>query len=441
MTARRALPVALLCGVLMLLAAAPVSAQDPSEAPATQLRMAIDRVLAEHAFLIVQVMRTGLSGGAEFAAAGDALDENTGELVAAIEGIYGQDAADAVDEQWRNHIAFIVDYARALDDNDTSAANLATSQLQEYVTDFSALLAGAAQLPKDAVEGLINEHVEQLQQVASFEGAQFGEAYPAIRETYEHMFMIGDGLASGIVAQFPDRFSGRFSAFSRATDLRLDLNRLLGEHTELAALAMRASLTDAPDEAAASEALEANTAELQAAIATIYGEAAGTAFGTRWRSHTDLYLDYVAATKASNSTAQATALRGLRNYRSSFTAFLVSANPLLSAVEFEGLIAEHTDQLVEEADRFAEGDFDAAYATGRDAFAHSGVLADYLAHAIADQFPDLFPDTAARDRGPDRWVVGVLTLLAAVLVWALASSAVPGCGAVRRRVSGRPPRA
>lgn len=423
MNARRALPVALLCGVLILTVAAPVAAQDPPpDAPATQLRLAIARVLAEHAFLSVQVIRTGLSGGAEFAAAGDALDENTGELVAAIEGIYGQDAADDFDAQWRTHIAYLVDYARALDDNDTAAATLASSQLQEYVTDFSALLAGAAQLPKAAVEGLINEHVEQLQQVASFERAQFGEAYPAIRETYEHMFMIGDGLASGIVAQFPDRFSGRFSAFSRATDLRLDLNRLLGEHTELAALAMRASLSDAPDAAAASDALEGNTAELQAAIATIYGEEAGTAFGTRWRNHTDLYLDYVAATKASNSTAQAAALRGLRNYRSSFTAFLVQANPLLSAAEFEGLLAEHTDELVAEADQFAEGDYAAAYATGRDAFHHSGVMGDYLARAIADQFPDLFPDTAVRESGPDLRLVGALLLLAALPLWALTSS-------------------
>jgi len=434
MRLQRALPIGLLCGVLIMTVATPAAAQDPpADPPATQLRMAIDRVLAEHAFLIVQVMRTGLSGGAEFTAAGDALDENTTELVAAIEGIYGEDAADAVDEQWRNHIAFIVDYARALDDNDTSAANLATSQLQEYVTDFSALLAGAAQLPKAAVEGLINEHVEQLQQVASFEGAQFGRAYPAIRETYEHMFMIGDGLASGIVAQFPDRFTGRFSAFSRATDLRLDLNRLLGEHTELAALAMRASLTDAPDTAAASAALEENTAELQAAIATIYGEAAGTAFGTRWRNHTDLYLDYVAATKASNSTAQAAALRGLRSYRSSFTAFLVQANPLLSAATFEDLIAEHTDQLVAEADQFAEGDYAAAYATGRDAFHHSGVLGDYLAHAIADQFPDLFPDTAVREGGPDLPLLAALLLTAVGAMWAVTSSwARPGGAAPRR---------
>jgi hypothetical protein len=421
MRLQRALPIGLLCGVLTFSLAAPASAQDPADTPATQLRMAFDRVLAEHAFLIVQVMRTGLSGGAEFTAAGDALDENTEELVAAIESIYGQDAADAVDEQWRNHIAFIVDYARALDDNDTSAANLANSQLQVYVTDFSALLAGAAQLPKAAVEGLINEHIEQLQQVASFESADFGEAYPAIRDTYEHMFMIGDGLAGGIVALFPDRFPGRFSAFSRATDLRVTLNRLLGEHTELAALAMRAGLTDAPDEAAAGEALDENTAELQAAITTIYGAAAGTAFATRWRSHTDLYLDYVAATKASNTTAQATALRGLRNYRSSFTAFLVEANPLLSAAEFEDLLADHTDQLVEEVDQFAEGDFAAAYATGRDAFHHSGVLGDYLATAIADQFPDLFPNTAARESVPDVRLIGVWLLLAVVPLLGLAS--------------------
>jgi hypothetical protein len=203
---------------------------------------------------------------------------------------------------------------------------------------------------------------------------------------------------------------------------------------------MRASLTDAPDEGAAGDALEENTADLEGAIATIYGDAAGTAFATRWRNHTDLYLDYVAATKANNSTAQATALRGLRSYRSTFTAFLVQANPLLSAEEFEDLIAEHTDQLVEETDQFAEGDFAAAYATGREAFHHSGVLGDYLARAIADQFPDLFPNTAIRESVPDVRLIGVLLLLAVLSLWGLASRSRRG-GAGPRRGSAPPRRA
>jgi hypothetical protein len=420
MRTQRALSIGVLSAILIMGLIGPTAAEDtPVDAPATQLRVAIDRVLAEHAFLIIQTMRTGLTPGPEFTAAGDALDEDTNELVTAIENVYGPAAAAAVGEQWRNHIAYIVDYARALAAGDTAAAQLADSQLQQYVTAFSALLAGAAHLPEDAVRGLINEHIEQLQQIASFQAANFGQAYPGIRATYDHMFMIGDGLAAAISDEFPDRFPGSLFASSPATDLRLQLNRLLGEDAELAGLAMRAGLTAAPDAAAATAALEENTVAVQSAIALIYDDAVGAAFAAQWRQRTSHFLDYVAATKAGDQAAQNAALDGLHSYNASFTSLVVAANPQVSATELQGLITEQTNQLIDQTNRFASGDFPAAYGIGRQAFAHSGVLGDYLARAIADQFPLAFPNVAMSSPDPG-WGTkgGELLLIFALLLLA-----------------------
>src|SRR5439155_3723037 len=308
----------------------PVAAKESDAAPATQLRVALDRVLAEHAFLIVQVMRTGLTPGPEFDAAANTLDANTNDLVAAIQRVYGKDAATAFAEQWRNHIAFLVDYARALSKKDTSAANLADTQLHQYVTTFSALLAGAVQLPEAAVEGLIREHVEQLEQVAKFEASRFGEAYPAILETYQHMFMIGDALATAIVAQSPDRFPGQQFAFSAATDLRIKLDRLFGEQTELAALAMRAKVNGAADLAAAMAALNQATRELSAAISSVYGGAVDASAEAEWQKFGDLYLAYVTAKKVGDAAAQATAAQNLQQYGTALADFLAGANQPLS---------------------------------------------------------------------------------------------------------------
>lgn len=433
---------ALLCVILAITAGPAAAVDEPAdEAPATQLRVALDRVLAEHAFLIVEVMRTGLDGGAEYDAAADALNGNTDDLIGAITSVYGEAAGDAVDEQWRNHIAFIVDYGRALDASDSSAAELADGQLQQYAADFSALLAGAIELPEDVVLGLIAEHVDQLKQVASFDEADFGDAYPAIRGTYDHMFMIGDGLASGIISQFPRKFTGSRFAFSPATDLRLRLDKLLGEHTQLAALAMRALLTDAPDLSAAAAALDENSEELRAVIASVYGDAAGTAFSTHWRHHTTLYIDYVTATLDGEEAARQAALDALGDYRSDFTAFLADANPFLAADDFESLVSEHTSLLVEQADAYADGDFAAAYATQREAWAQVGDLSAGLADAIAHQFPAKFPDAAMQQPSPVPWrpialVVGLTVLLLAVrLAMPLRASAAS------RRGWGRPPRA
>ena len=106
------------------------SARPDFDLPAVQLRIALDRVLAEHAFLSIEAMRTGIAGGAEFEVAAEVLEANTVEVVDLVEAAYGADAADAFAEQWRNHIAYLVDYTRAVAEGDGDARELAASQLR-----------------------------------------------------------------------------------------------------------------------------------------------------------------------------------------------------------------------------------------------------------------------------------------------------------------------
>ena len=401
--------------VAPIMAPGAVTAAPDDSLPAVQVRIALDRVLAEHAFLIIDAMLTAPDGGVEHEVAASVLVDNTEELVALVNAAYGADAADAFDEQWRNHIAFLLDYTRAVADGDDDARDLAANQLQVYVEDFSELLATAnPDLPPDVIEGLIAEHVQQLQQIASLSQADFAELYPAMRETYAHMFMVGDGLALGIVSRFGETFTGRETAFSPAIDLRITLDRLFGEHVYLAAIAMRARLGASGNLPAAADALAANSAELAATIGEIYGEDAEAAFADLWNNHTGLYLDYVAGVADDDESAQETSLAGLRQYRSDFSAFLVGANPLLDATELESLLAMHTEQLIEQVDEYDGGDDAAAYETLRQAYEHSGELSAGLAGAIADQFPQQFPDAALGVSQPMPWslVIGWVLLAA-----------------------------
>jgi hypothetical protein len=365
------------------------------ELAAVQLRIGLDRALAEHAFLSIEAMRTGIAGGPEFEVAAEVLEANTADIVDLVEAAYGADAAVACAEQWRNHIAYLVDYTRAVADGDEDARELASSQLAVYTADFSAFLAEAnPSLPPDVIEGLIEEHVQQLQQIGSFAEAGFAEAYPAIRETYAHMFMVGDGVTLGVLAQFADRFPGQSTAFSPALDMRIGLDRLLGEHTYLAAIAMRARMSRAPDLDAAIGALDDNSADLAAQISEIYGADAGAAFDDLWRSHTTFYLAYVDAVANDDAAAEQEALEGLRSYGSEFSTFLSDANPYLEAAELEPLLAAHTEHLVAQVTAYRDEEYSESYDTLREAYAHTEVLAAGLGGAIADQFPQMFPDTA-----------------------------------------------
>jgi hypothetical protein len=391
---RRVLWISLVMAVVALVGPSMVAGQD-DDAPATTLRVTMDRLLAEHALLSLVLIRSAIETTPDLEAAAGVLDQNTSEIIAAVEGVYGPEAGAAFAEQWRNHIGYLVDYARARLEGDAHAAELASAQLDRYVAQFSALLAEAMPvLPRETVTELIELHVEQLEHVAAFDEGDFGHAYPAIRETYRHMFDIGDGLVAGMVTAFPDRFTGREQAFSPATDLRISLDRLLGEHTYLAALAMRATLNHAPDVASARDALAENSAELGALISDIYGAAAGDAFAALWSSHIGSYLAYVEALAEDDEAAAATALAGLTDYRQDFSGFVADANPLLTEAALASIIEMHTDHLISQADAYAAGDYEAAHQLARDAYTHSGELSARLAGAIGDQFPQRFPDAS-----------------------------------------------
>lgn len=393
--------------------------------PAVQVRIAIARTLAEHAFLVIEAMRTSAAATEEFEAAVQALETNTAEIEALVAGVVDPDEAEQFGQHWRNHIAYLVDYARAVEAADTDATDLAASQLHSYSTDFSALLIDIfPSLPADVVEDLVEEHVSQLEQVTSLSEGDYEAAYVAIRETYAHMFAIGDGLTVGALSRLGPDVAGRDTAFSPAVDMRLTLDRLLGEHTYLAAIVMRADLEGGAHLKAAVDALGANSAELADQIGAIYGTAAASAFSDLWTRHTSDYLDYVQATADGDAGRQQAALDGLAAYRSEFSAFLADANPHLDAAALETLLAAHTHHLVGQVDAFAGRDYDAAFEMLRKGYQQTEELAAGLAGAIADQFPQTFPDTAGAfgaDRGEPRlWLI----LIGILLVSATAASTV-----------------
>jgi hypothetical protein len=181
--------------------------------PAAGLRVALNRLLAEHASLAMEAMRQGVDTGdlsdPEFTAAAGALAGNTDDLTAAIESVYGADAGAAFRTQWEAHIGFFVDYTVGVATDDDAAKSAALDELAGYREDFAAFLDSATggNAPAGPVSDALQAHVDQLvAALDTYADGDFEAAYAAEREASAHMFMTGEVLAAAIAGQFPDQF-------------------------------------------------------------------------------------------------------------------------------------------------------------------------------------------------------------------------------------------
>lgn len=184
----------------------------PAGVSASDLRVALNNLLAEHAQLGLAATGAALRGQtAEFQAAAGALDANSVSLSKAIGSVYGDGAGQAFLALWRKHIGFIVDYTTAVAAKDQKKADKAVGDLVGYTRDFGAFLSGAnPNLPTAVVADLVKGHVVGFKAAIDAQAAgDWVTAFARTREAVMHMGMIADPLAAAIATQFPEKFAAR----------------------------------------------------------------------------------------------------------------------------------------------------------------------------------------------------------------------------------------
>lgn len=401
-----------------------VSAVEPTpqiESPASTLRITLGRLLSEHVFLTIEAMRMTASDGPSRAAATDALEENTVAVEAQVASVYGAPAGSSFGMLWRDHIGHLLDYAAATRSRDEAAMSAALKGLADHRVALTSFLAGAnPQIAPQALAEALHLHNEQLR---VFLEEDHAAAFATERQAYAHMFSVGDELAAAIIDQFPDRFEHGRLAFAPGVTLWLMLGRLLGEHLILAAEAMRSGAGADTGSAAARAALDANTADIAAAVESIYGTEAGKAFRELWDDHIRAYFAYIDAVRSGDQAVQQARRDELTRYSGTFGAFMARVNPYLDADALDMMISHHTQALKDQVDAYHAGDYARAYAEVRQAHAHMFDVAKVLAAGISAQHPELFalPDTsrAGPTRSDPTPLVSLLAILAAAAAVAL----------------------
>jgi hypothetical protein len=179
---------------------------------------------------------------------------------------------------------------------------------------------------------------------------------------------------------------------TKAADLRVALNNLLTEHVALAASATAGALggRQAQFQYAAAE-LENNSNDITRAIASIYGEDAGRAFGPLWKKHIGFVVDYTTGVATNDKMKADKAVADLLAYSQEFGAFLNSATRGgLPTAAVADLVKMHIVTLKDVIDAQAAGNTAKVYADLRKAFGHMSMVADPLAEAIVKQFAARF---------------------------------------------------
>ncbi len=379
------------------------SAAPSSNTGAATLRAGLTGLLSEHVYLAALATGSALRGDTKgFEAYATALNgptnSNTSDLVAAITSVYGADVGKAFDGLWRSngHIPGFVAYTQAVAANDKPAADKAVADLLAYAKTFGTTMNSVnSNLPAAAVEEGVKMHITTLKAVVDAQKAGDQTAvYTSLRVAYAHMADFAATLAGATVAKYPN-IDG--SATSKAATLRAGLTSLLREHVLLAASATGGALGGrAPQFDAAAAALNgptnSNTADIVAAITSVYGADVGKAFDGLWRSngHIPGFVAYTKAVAANDKPAADKAVADLLAYATTFGTTMNSVNSNLPAAAVTDAIKMHITTLKAVVDAQKAGDATLTATTLRAAVAHMSDTAAVLADATVKKFPEKF---------------------------------------------------
>ncbi|WPP41082.1 copper amine oxidase N-terminal domain-containing protein [Paenibacillus hunanensis] len=388
--------IGILLMAVVLIVPTTAGAAATSKGAGADLRATLGQILGEHALLAIIAMQKGIDGKADFDQAAAALNANTDDLSAAVASVYGNAAGDAFKTIWSSHIGYFVDYVKATAANDSAAKQKAKDELNEYKVTQAKFFADAnPNLQQAALEAGLTEHINML--LTAFDAyvaKDYTKAYDTADQAYKHMFMFGDILSAAIEKQFPNKFTSDMST-TQASDLRSALGIILGEHATLAVWAMQKGIDGAPDFNQAAGLLNKNTDELSAAVASVYGNAAGDAFKTIWSSHIGYFVDYVKATAAKDEAAKKKAKDELNEYKVTQAKFFADANPNLQQSALEAGLTEHINMLLMAFDDYVAKDYTKVYSQERMAYAYMFMFGDILSEAIVMQYPDKFGGTSS----------------------------------------------
>ena len=200
--------------------------------------------------------------------------------------------------------------------------------------------------------------------------------------------------ASGALTQ-PTQVSAN-AADSKAADLRVRLDGLLGEHVIVIAKNSLAATANRSDEYRGyATLLTTNGTDLSDVIGSAFGATAAAGFDQIWSAQNNYYVDYTVGLVSHNAAKSNGAASGLLNgFVPQFAQFMSS----MSSIPLDPITELSREQILETKamiDDQAALNNAKTFADLQRAYAQASRIGDALASAIANKFPDKFPGDPA----------------------------------------------
>ena len=168
------------------------------DSPRENLRSGLGQLLGEHVELAFDATRAIVAGQPAAEAAAQTLNENTQDILAAMQGAVGDRASAAFGQVWAAHINALVAFSIGVADDDDLAQAAARARLDDFPGKLSALLAPLSDgsVAAETVVAALREHDQQLlQQVTAYAAKDYDTSHDLAYAGYDHMFAVAATLA------------------------------------------------------------------------------------------------------------------------------------------------------------------------------------------------------------------------------------------------------
>lgn len=177
--------------------------------PAVQLNSAMRKLWADHMQWTYGTVDAFFNNQTALQPTLERLLQNQKDIGAAIVPYFGQEAGDKLAALLTDHINGAVPVLTAAKAGDQAALDKALADWQANAKEIADFLSAAnpEHWPQSATEPMLKHHIDTT--VAYSVDLLKGDYAAAVKhydEAYDHMMMLADTLAQGLVGRFPEKF-------------------------------------------------------------------------------------------------------------------------------------------------------------------------------------------------------------------------------------------